>query len=125
MADLSTIQAAETIKIVGSDSSGVEQTPVQSTVDGRLTTSDASDGSTGAAVPTVAGLVGGSDGTNLRALKTDSRGNLIVSHNLDAQLDAFGRLRVSDSDIIESLHFANTNHPLLLNTSITGSSTNT
>jgi hypothetical protein len=36
MADLSNLQAAETIKIVGSDSAGVEQTPVNSTSEGRL-----------------------------------------------------------------------------------------
>lgn len=36
MADLSDIQAAETVKIVGSDSSGLEQTPIQSTSNGAL-----------------------------------------------------------------------------------------
>lgn len=36
MADLSDIQAAGVTKIVGSDSSGVEQTPVQSTSNGAL-----------------------------------------------------------------------------------------
>lgn len=36
MADLSDLQAAQTVKIVGSDATGVEQTPVNSTIDGRL-----------------------------------------------------------------------------------------
>lgn len=36
MADLSDIQAAGSTKIVGSDSTGLEQTPVQSTANGEL-----------------------------------------------------------------------------------------
>lgn len=36
MPDISDIQAAQAVKIVGSDSAGVEQTPVQSTVNGAL-----------------------------------------------------------------------------------------
>jgi len=36
MADLNNIQASETVKIVGSDSSGIEQTPVQSTSGGAV-----------------------------------------------------------------------------------------
>ena len=40
MADISDINAAQTVKVVGADSTGVEQTPVQSTSDGELRTSD-------------------------------------------------------------------------------------
>lgn len=40
MADLSGLQASETIKIVGADSSGLEQTPVQSTGAGELAVTD-------------------------------------------------------------------------------------
>ncbi len=36
MADLTPLQSADAVKIVGSDSSGVEQTPVQSTASGAL-----------------------------------------------------------------------------------------
>ena len=36
MADISDIQAAQSVKIVGSDSAGVEQTPVQSTANGAV-----------------------------------------------------------------------------------------
>lgn len=48
----------------------------------------------------------------------------VASYTVDGnQLDGFGRIRVSDTDLIESLHFANTNHSLLTNTSATGSAT--
>lgn len=40
----------------------------------RLPTQDQSDGATGSAIPTEAILVGGSDGTNLRAISTNSSG---------------------------------------------------
>jgi len=39
------------------------------------------------------------------------------------QLDGFGRIRVADTDLLEALHFSNTNHPLLMNTAVTGSGT--
>lgn len=47
--------------------------------------------------------------------------NLHVSDS--ASTDGFGRIRVSDTDLIESLHFANTSHPLLVATQLTGSAT--
>lgn len=37
------------------------------------------------------------------------------------QRDGFGRIRVADTELVESLHFSNTNHPLLVNTAVTGS----
>lgn len=40
MADLSDIQAGQTVKIVGSNSTGVEQTPVNSTANGDMNTAD-------------------------------------------------------------------------------------
>lgn len=39
---------------------------------------DQADGTVGSTAPTIAGLVGGTDGTNLRALKTDTSGNLLT-----------------------------------------------
>lgn len=52
---------------------------------------------------------------------TDNNDILIADSN---QLDAAGRIRVSDTDLIESLHFANAAHTtLLINTSSTGSGT--
>ena len=47
--------------------------------------------------------------------------NLHVSDS--GATDGFGRIRVSDTDLVESLHFSNTNHPLLVNTAVTGSAT--
>lgn len=38
MADINDIQAAQTVKVVGSDGAGVEQTPVKSDTEGRLHT---------------------------------------------------------------------------------------
>lgn len=43
MADITDIQAAQTIKIVGSDSNGLEQTPIKSSGNGDLNSSDIVD----------------------------------------------------------------------------------
>jgi hypothetical protein len=40
MGDISDINSAQTVKIVGSNSSGLEQTPIKSTLNGELQTSD-------------------------------------------------------------------------------------
>lgn len=53
MADLSDVQAADTVKIVGSDASGVEQTPVQATTKGELVTSDVLNTASSAALKTI------------------------------------------------------------------------
>lgn len=98
MADLNDIQAAAPAKLVGADSLGAEQTPVQSTSSGGLhvnlrnnagtevgTTSNRvevnqpSNGTNSAAIPTISTLVGGSDGTNLLPLLVDSQGRLVTS----------------------------------------------
>lgn len=47
-------------------------------VSGTVTATDAANGTPGSAAPTTATQVGGTDGTNLRAIKTDTSGNLIV-----------------------------------------------
>lgn len=47
-------------------------------INSNLPTQDRSDGTPGSAVPSIAIQVGGTDGSNLRALKTDSGGNLVV-----------------------------------------------
>ena len=43
-----------------------------------LPTEDASDGTVGSAVPTIAGLIGASDGTDLRAVSSNASGQLQV-----------------------------------------------
>jgi hypothetical protein len=40
VSDITDIQAAQAVKIIGSDSTGVEQTPVMATLNGDLSTSD-------------------------------------------------------------------------------------
>lgn len=44
---------------------------------------DVADGTTGSSVPPFTMQVGGSDGTNLRTLKTDSNGQLQITVNSD------------------------------------------
>lgn len=79
MADLSDINAAQTVKIVGSDSIGLEQTPVGSSSDGELKTLNPANGTNNSTTPTKSILVGGTDGTNLRPLLTDEEGRLVTS----------------------------------------------
>lgn len=75
MADLSGIQAADAVKIIGSDSAGVEQTPVQSTASGglhvNLRDSAGNEMATlnGTAVPSAVLQIGAGDGTNLQRLQ--------------------------------------------------------
>jgi hypothetical protein len=45
MADISDINSAQAVKIIGADSSGVEQTPVKSSSNGKLETSQISNNS--------------------------------------------------------------------------------
>lgn len=66
-------------------------------------------------------LIGATDATpvgntldRLKVTSIPSDGNTV---------DAFGRFRVSTSDLLEALHFSNSAHPLLINTATTGSAT--
>ena len=98
MADLSDIQAAGIVKITGSDSVGVEQTPVQSTSNGALHINVRNNSGTeigtisnpisitanpiatnGTTKPTQSLLVAGSDGTSILPLLTDNTGRLVTS----------------------------------------------
>lgn len=49
----------------------------------QLPVTDRADGTPGSAVPSIAIQVGGSDGTNLRTIKTDTVGNLLASNKID------------------------------------------
>jgi hypothetical protein len=51
-------------------------------ISGSISATNPSVGTTGAAIPTSSTLVGGSDGTDLRALSTDSSGRLVVIGNV-------------------------------------------
>jgi len=149
VADISDIEAAQAVKVVGSNASGVEQTPVQSTANGALhvntrdaagteilvatstlqttgntslsgintkipsgltvkaastpavatdqalvvaispntsiTASNPSVSLTGSSVPTQATMVGGTDGTNLRAVRVSSTGVVSVDGSATTQ----------------------------------------
>lgn len=63
--------AASVPVVIASDQSAVP-------VSGTVTTSDPANGTPGTAAPAQATQVGGTDGTNLRALKTNAAGNLMV-----------------------------------------------
>lgn len=113
MADLNDIQRAEAVKIVGSDSTGVEQTPVQSTANGAIhsnlrnsagteigtvtdpvSTTSIPIANNGGAKPSQSMMVAGSDGTSILPLLTDNQGRLITS-----ALTGFGAL-FSFGDIV-------------------------
>ena len=76
MADLNYIDATLETKIVGQDSTGNRANYVGADSNGNMQTKDFADGTPGSAVPSVALQVGGSDGTNLRTVATDTSGRL-------------------------------------------------
>lgn len=62
---------------------------------GSLATQDGADGTTGSAVPSLAIQVGGTDGTNLRAIATDTSGNQKVVGNVaDGTADSGNTVKV-------------------------------
>lgn len=80
MADLSDLQAAQTVKIVGVDSSGVETNPVAADSNGNIKAIDYATSLTGSAVPSNASFIGAKNpSNNLVGLLTDIAGNLLVS----------------------------------------------
>lgn len=79
MADLGDLQASQPTKIVGSDSSGLETNPLSVDANNRAQVRTSGEQPRDTALPTNAQLVGGSDGTNIRAVATDELGRLIVS----------------------------------------------
>lgn len=79
-------------------------------------------GYTGTAAPNFAILVGSKDSNgNIKPAMMDQNSNINIVIGDSAQRDGWGRIRVADTDLIESLHFANTSHPLLVNNMVTGS----
>lgn len=95
MADLSDLQAAQTIKIVGSDSSGVETNPANVDSNGNLNVINPSEGTViPGTVATKSMLAGGQFNTSLptltstqqSAIQLDSSGRLIVSPTVQGVL---------------------------------------
>lgn len=76
--NVATVKAASTAAIATDKALVVAISPNNS-----LTVSNSANGNTGSAVPTQATQVGGSDGTNLRALKTSTTGVLVTSGLVD------------------------------------------
>lgn len=76
MADLSDLQAAQTVKIVGTDASGVESNPVNADLNGNIKAVDYATSATGSAVPSAASYIGAKQGSNLVGLLVNSNGNL-------------------------------------------------
>lgn len=88
MADLTDLQAAQTVKIVGTTSSGVETNAVNADLNGNLQVVDYADGPvTPGTVAAMSNLVGGQFNTSLptltstqqAALQVDSNGRIIIS----------------------------------------------
>lgn len=80
MADLNDIQAAQSVKIIGSNSSGVEQTPVESNANGKLNVVDISNnggvnGAITVGTTAVIARVGGSNLANRISLTIFNNGN--------------------------------------------------
>lgn len=77
MADLSDVNAAQSIKVIGSDSSGVETTPVRSSAAGEFAVADTMNGGTSAQAVIVVGTsvvelkVGGSALANRKVLTVE------------------------------------------------------
>lgn len=78
MSDLSYVQRTDEIKIIGQNSTGVGTNAVNADSNGNLLVKEFADGVTAAAVPANAIQVGGSDGTNLRAIKVSTAGVVSV-----------------------------------------------
>lgn len=80
MSDIPYIQQAQEIKITGQDSAGATVNYVGADANGNLNVKDYADGAAGSAVPSVAIQIGGSDGTNLRAISTDNTGKVNLNN---------------------------------------------
>lgn len=98
MADLPYIQTAQEIKITGQDSTGDTVNYVTADTNGNLAVKDYADGTPASAAPTVATQVGGTDGTNLRTLSTDTSGHLNINivAALPAGTNAIGKVEITD-----------------------------
>lgn len=81
MADLPYIQQRQEVSIAGQDSTGDQVNYVSADANGNMFVKDYADGATGSAVPSVTTQIGGSDGTDLRTLSTDTSGKLKVNLN--------------------------------------------
>lgn len=95
MADLSDIQSAQSVKVIGSDATGLETTPVKSTATGDLQTVDLVDNGGVSGVIAVANTaipirVGGSNLANRKRLTFINVGNAVMYWSYSASLTGAG-----------------------------------
>jgi hypothetical protein len=76
MSDITRNAADLPVVIIGATTAGIPTTPVGSDTSGNLLVKDFADGIQGSASPAVTMQVGGSDGTNLRTISTDTSGKV-------------------------------------------------
>lgn len=74
MGSLNRLTAPSGVQIIGGTSSGSPTNVVNADTHGNLQVVDYADGTPGAAAPAVATQIGGTDGTNLRTIATDTSG---------------------------------------------------
>lgn len=101
MADLTYIQQAQEVKITGQDTTGTTVNYVSADANGNLAVKDAADGTAGSAVPTTVTQVGGTDGTDLRALSTDTSGRVnigAINNALPAGTNSIGTVKAELQD---------------------------
>lgn len=79
--DLTGLQVENPTYIVGLSLAGAPLNPVGSDGAGNLRAIDYATSATGSAIPISASMIGGSDGTLLRALKVDSSGRVAINLN--------------------------------------------
>jgi len=96
LADLNERDSSQSIKVVGANpTTGVETNYHDVDSLGQAKTVLPSNGTSNTTVPTVANLIGGSDGTNLRPVATDNLGRLIVSGIPSNSGFAFGQITLA------------------------------
>lgn len=100
MADLNERDSSQSIKVVGANpTTGVETNYQDVDSLGQAKVVLPSNGTSNSTVPTVANLVAGSDGTNIRPLATDDLGRLIVSGIPSNSGFAFGQRTLAATTI--------------------------
>lgn len=106
MADLTDLQAAQTVKLAGADAVGVETNFLAVDSDQRGQVRVPSEGTPNGAIPSTAIQIAGSDGLALRTIATDDEGRIFVSGIPANAAFAFGR--VASASTARKLVYATT-----------------
>lgn len=118
MSDLSDTNAAQSVKIIGADSSGVEQTPVQSTADGAVHANLRS--SAGIEIGTASDPIVIEPLSELYSSYSPDPKSVPLSSGVQS-LDASGRLETHSSVLVDEGSFRDDFIGSSLNTTLTGS----